>query len=347
MKYFVLYSNCIIINGSKKSLIVDLQNNIAYTYPSILFEILNERKSVLHLKKKYRSDKGIDSIFEDLMNKKLGFYTNYINRFPLMNLRWDSPYEITNSIIEINETNLEFIPIMISNLEKKRCFSLQIRVFELRIEKIEILLNLLKNSKIKVFELILISKIDFRNLHNWFLDIANRIIFTKIYNSDIEENIEDRIFYFKEKYSVINCGNNFKDSLNFDISHLTESIHFNSCLNRKLSIDKHGNIKNCPSLSQSFGNIKNTTIEEALNHPDYKKYWHIKKDDIEVCKDCEYRHVCTDCRAYIEDPENIYSKPLKCGYDPYTGIWEEWSTNPLKQKAIEYYGLQELIKKDV
>jgi SPASM domain peptide maturase of grasp-with-spasm system len=101
--------------------------------------------------------------------------------------------------------------------------------------------------------------------------------------------------------------------------------------------------KNCPAISQSFGNIKNTTLEEALALKDFKKYWNITKDQIDVCKDCEFRHVCTDCRAYVEDPENQYSKPLKCGYSPYTNEWEEWSTNPLKQKAIEYYGMQDLV----
>jgi hypothetical protein len=37
----------------------------------------------------------------------------------------------------------------------------------------------------------------------------------------------------------------------------------------------------------------------------------------------------------------VYSKPLECGYNPYTCEWEEWSTNPLKQKAIEHYGFSE------
>jgi hypothetical protein len=35
--------------------------------------------------------------------------------------------------------------------------------------------------------------------------------------------------------------------------------------------------------------------------------------------------------------------PLKCGYNPYTCEWEEWSTNPLKQKAIGYYGMRSII----
>jgi hypothetical protein len=79
--------------------------------------------------------------------------------------------------------------------------------------------------------------------------------------------------------------------------------------------------------------------KEALEKPGFKK------DQIEVCKDCEFRYICTGCRAYLEDPEDIHSKPLKCGYNPYTCEWEEWSTNPLKQKAIEHYGMQELVKK--
>ncbi len=125
----------------------------------------------------------------------------------------------------------------------------------------------------------------------------------------------------------------------------TEAHHYNTCLNRKISIDAEGNIRNCPSMPQSFGNIKDTTLEEPLNHPDFKKYRNHKKDDIEVCRDCEFRYICTDCRAYLEDPHNEYSKPLKCGYDPYTGEWSEWRTNPLKQAAIQYYGMEDLVKR--
>jgi len=66
------------------------------------------------------------------------------------------------------------------------------------------------------------------------------------------------------------------------------------------------NIKNCPSMKESFGNIKDTTLEEALNKHGFKKYWNIKKDDVTKCKDCEFRYICTDCRAYIADPSDIF-----------------------------------------
>ena len=68
--------------------------------------------------------------------------------------------------------------------------------------------------------------------------------------------------------------------------------------------------------------IKDTTLQEALEKPGFKDLWNIKKDDIDVCKDCEFRHICTDCRAFIKDENDIYSQPAKCGYNPYIAKWE-------------------------
>lgn len=51
----------------------------------------------------------------------------------------------------------------------------------------------------------------------------------------------------------------------------------------------------------------------------------------------------SNCRAYIDNPDDIYCKPLKCGYDPNTGEWSDWSTNPLKQKVIDFYGMREIL----
>jgi len=97
-------------------------------------------------------------------------------------------------------------------------------------------------------------------------------------------------------------------------------------------------------MRESFGNITETTLEKAINNLNFKKYWNITKDQIEICKDCEFRYICTDYRAYTErthfEKDIDLSKPLKCGYDPYTNKWTDWSTNPLKQKAIKHYDFQ-------
>lgn len=54
---------------------------------------------------------------------------------------------------------------------------------------------------------------------------------------------------------------------------------------------------------------------------------------------CEFRYICTDCRAFLVDPRDSRSKPLKCGYNPESGLWKEWSDNPLSQESIEHYNL--------
>ena len=136
------------------------------------------------------------------------------------------------------------------------------------------------------------------------------------------------------------CGVVDMEYFNFRLQHYTEAQHHNSCLNRKISIDPYGNIKNCPSMAGDYGNVCDIALAAVLEQPQFRKAWRITKDQVSSCRNCEFRYVCTDCRAYLEVPDDINSKPLKCGYDPYTCTWEEWSTHPAKQQAIAYYGMR-------
>jgi SPASM domain peptide maturase of grasp-with-spasm system len=148
--------------------------------------------------------------------------------------------------------------------------------------------------------------------------------------------------------SNIHCGLITVRSLHApSITNFFETKFHNGCLNRKVAVDALGNIRNCPSMPAIYGNTADTNLADAIKGEGFKDKWQIRKDQVKVCMDCEFRYACSDCRAYVEDPADIYSKPLKCGYDPYTGQWEEWSTNPLKQQAIAYYGIPILKGHDV
>jgi SPASM domain peptide maturase of grasp-with-spasm system len=102
----------------------------------------------------------------------------------------------------------------------------------------------------------------------------------------------------------------------------TEALQFNTCLNRKISIDVAGDIRNCPSTPISYGNSQTMTLNQAVGKESFKKLWAINKDRVDVCKDCEFRYMCIDCRAHLSDPSNVFSKPAKCRYDPYNAMWE-------------------------
>ncbi|MFM2392225.1 MAG: hypothetical protein RLZZ546_202 [Bacteroidota bacterium] len=220
----------------------------------------------------------------------------------------------------------------ITQLSNYSCHSVQIRIFNsISLIDINNLLSIIKNKRISSLELMIkhdsiLSENDLFNLFN----ICDRLSFLVVFGAPYSKttNIElgkfGFIFYIKEEIvSEKSCGLIDPSLFVINMKTYTESLHHNSCLNRKISIDTEGNIKNCPSMSESFGNIRNTTLAEAIELPQFKKYWDINKDMIHVCKDCEFRYICTDCRAYVEDPDDILSKPLKCGYNPYTGEWSD------------------------
>ncbi len=357
---FILFADCVPVRGANRSVVCDIQNNKYHFIPNGLYHILKnyEGKTIGFVKKEFKDefDETIDEYFEFLLKNNLVFFNSNPELFPKISLEWHSPALITNMIIDFDKLNHSLKKI-IPQLEELKCSYIQFRFFrETSLNFVRKLLDIINLEKSRIIHIDLILPYNDKLKKNK-LDVIikknPRIHSIILYNSPYEKSHHPLwpkmgyLLYVKK--DIINekhCGIISTEYFYSNIKLLSESQNYNTCLNRKISIDKEGNIKNCPSMSQSFGNINDTTLLEALNHKDFRKYWRITKNQIDVCKDCEFRHICTDCRAYLENPENDYSKPLKCGYNPYTNVWEEWSNNPLKQSAIQYYKIQELTKKE-
>jgi SPASM domain peptide maturase of grasp-with-spasm system len=124
------------------------------------------------------------------------------------------------------------------------------------------------------------------------------------------------------------CGKIHPGYFVVDVETFAEGQRHNTCLNRKISVDARGEIRNCPSLARSYGNVREVPLHSALAQRDFTALWSINKDQIAICKDCEFRYICTDCRAYIQDAGDLYSKPSKCTYDPYTAEWQPPAGSP-------------------
>ena len=344
--FFKLYACCIPVLGANRSTICDIQRSDFFFIPNILFEILTEHnnKLISDIKKVYNNeaDEIIDEYFDFLIEKELGFFTMEPELFPPLDNKWKTPSTISNAIIDMDDSSQHDFLKISRELDKLNCKAIELRCYtEKNIEELNNILDSFKDSRLQNIVLIIKNS---KQLNRTMLKniISNHVRVSAIVLHSSDRNfIHKRITYTKQKVnSSLHCGVIQTNYFSVNIDTFFESLNHNSCLNKKISIDIDGNIKNCPSMTESFGNIADTSLEEALDKEDFKKYWNITKDEIEVCKDCEFRYVCTDCRAYKEDPENDLSKPLKCGYSPYTNEWEEWTTNPIKLKAIEYYSLQ-------
>ena len=353
---YKLYSNIIPCKGSKRSILIDIQREKIHFIPNDLYDILIDNPIIdFNILIEFFGSENkiyIDEYFDFLNRNELLFCVNAKegNRFNQIEKDFYFSNEISNVIVDINDViNFDF-ELYFENIRVINVKNVNFRLYclanlvdlnkiidlssKIDLESIEILVSF--NEKISVEQYINILKDNY---------IIQKLI---IFNSPINEvtvynQNQSGIIFTK---NLINnekcCGVVSKNYFTLTQNHYLESINHNTCLNRKISIDVNGEIKNCPSLKESYGNIKEVTLLNALNKKGFKKFWNISKDKIKVCQDCEFRNICTDCRAYVEDPEDIYSKPLKCGYNPYTNEWESWSKNPLKQIGIEYYEMREL-----
>jgi SPASM domain peptide maturase of grasp-with-spasm system len=357
MTFISLLPSTIITVGANRSCLIDVEKSFYCLIPNSLANLFYKSKtfckediiSNLDAEGVEILDEYIDFLIKN--NLIIESHSNKMNFVYYENEKINIPFAIQSAIIDgFNESDL--IPKI--NFFNDVAQYLQLRVYDaINLTSLSNILDYMRSNGIINVELVV--KYDGGFDVNDMIELFNNF---KIISRIILYNFSENKLLFKK--SIIGLQINIFDSKSCgiiseklfmpNIQTITLSQKHNSCLHKKISIDKDGNIKNCPSMPQSFGNIKDTTLEEALTHPDFKKYWNVNKDMIAVCKDCEFRHICTDCRAYTErnhfDGELDLSKPLKCGYNPYTNEWAEWSTNPLKEKAIDYYGMQDLVKKD-
>lgn len=354
MKYFNLFSNVIATKGATRILISDLQRNMSEIMPLELFDLIEELKinSVENVLSSYDLDskQHAQEYLDLLLEKEYGFLTNdgWDKNFPPISRQYIDYSAISNMFMEVDAIPvLSKIKLSIENLGTKHLVIFTKR--HLNINELIEIDNIFSTSTLAGIEIFtpFYSDID-KNFINSLNSKTKRIYNLVFYSCPkvpfkVKDEFRFVVNFTKEYLKISSCGKVDLKYFNTNLPKVLEAFNHNSCLNKKIAIDIDGNIKNCPAMSQSFGNIKDTTLEEALNKKDFKKYWNLSKDKIEICKDCEFRYICTDCRAYTERTHNNAedldtSRPLKCGYNPYTGVWEDWAKNPLKQKAIQYYG---------
>jgi len=101
---------------------------------------------------------------------------------------------------------------------------------------------------------------------------------------------------------------------------------YNSCWGYKIAITADENIRPCIHSRIIIATLNeiHTDPEEVLER--MQQYWKLTKDKVRICKDCELRHICFDCReiAYRQNGELSDSNPL-CVYNPYKGAWNNQS----------------------
>ncbi len=347
-KTFRLFANCIVVEGISQATICDLHRGDVYIIPLEIASFLKvcENENSIDERDAYSSEskEAITEYIDFFKEKELGFWTDEPESFPNLNMKWSSPEIINNAIVEIESIEKSSLLRIANSLKELLCKFIEIRLYNsINKEDLSYFLSLFNDSTLKGITIFI------PYLENGILFfLKDEILTNPLVSLVVIHGVRDYRLYNhlpKNKVKLLekkisnntHCGIIDPNMFSIKIPVFTESMKFNSCLNKKISICENGDIKNCPSMGKSYGNIKDVSLTKVVKNKEFKKYWSITKDQVAGCKDCEFRRVCTDCRAYLENPSDIFSKPLKCGYNPLTNEWTEWSTNPLKKEAIDYY----------
>ena len=325
--FFILYTCCIPVKGATRSIICDIQRSTFFYITNEVFEILNQQFCLQDICDESRR-KEILEILNYLKEKDFGFFTSEPENFPKIDFSLDDfPEIVKNAIIDFDDNTNHDLQSIVSQLSALGCSAVELRFFDCISQDVFLkYLSYFKKSPVRTLNIVIkySSWCTAKNIDKIFFN-NKRLTTIIIYNSPKKmlqkPNLKSLIYFTKENIqSSLCCGNTSPYYFQVNIDFFKEALAYNTCLNKKLCIDSEGYIKNCPAMENSYGHIRNTKIKECLENDSFQKLWHIKKNDIEICKDCEFRYICPDCRAFTKS-NNLYSKPKKCSYDPYTNSW--------------------------
>jgi SPASM domain peptide maturase of grasp-with-spasm system len=347
-EYFKVFANCQIVKGYVRGVIIDLQNqNYLYLSP-LLIEILEktEELSIDELIDSYNgvpnATEVIKSFLNQLSNKGYGFVTHDPENFPKLEWSFESPFMISNAVIYFNDvTNNDMLFQQLSDIGTESIGFVLRNLSEETVKEIYMQTKGKRFKSVQIFYENLLCTED-ESILKIISPLTPLLTHLYIFNCEKSDAVKrDNVMVIKTTapLSSIRETKSFSSIKNFavNIMHFRESLSFNTFLNRKVTIDENGDIKNSFNCNQTFGNIFNNDIKGIVNTVGFQKHWFVHKGLIDVCKDCEFRHVCVDNRIPKQRTDSTWYHESECDYNPYIAKWaNEEGYKSLKESGFEY-----------
>lgn len=335
--YFVLSSSCVMTKGYRRTLIQDFVRNYADFIPNEYYELCMslDRHQIFEIMEKVdeKSHAYFFEFVDFMLKKEYAFLTEKVSLFPPISTKLhEQSQQITDAIIEIDEkySDMNTVKKFLGELASVKCRDIQIRLFSFSgFSSLKKLAELIQHYELNYVEIHIdnssvLAYEECCNILSGHAQISNIFLYDapKSYAKDYYERGEGNVdiqlgsvIYIEDKLDSNKCGivNKYCQVYGNRRFYLM-SKDYNSCLFKKVSLDKNGMVRNCPSLPETYD--LSLGLGNIVKSQNFRKYWEIKKDEIEVCKDCEFRYNCLDCRAHTIKG-NIYSKPVSCKYNPY------------------------------
>lgn len=339
--YFMVSGSCQLTKGFRRTLIQDFSRKTLEYIPNDYYILTKtiDRHRLVDIEKIIceKSKSNFDKYLDFMLSKEYAFLTNDKNLFPkkIQDL-YDAMYPINDAIIEFDQqtTNINMMKAYLKELNNMQCPYLQLRfVSKSNFCYIE---DILRKLCALDFECVEVHVANCKaSIKEWNTIIDKFPAVSRIYvynqpeshvyayniNPDGYEGLlMGEVIHIKHDLNIKNCGKISKYTMQFFNEKFFQiSKLYNSCLYKKITIDSQGLVKNCPAISKTYN--ASFGLKNIIDSQEFQLYWSLRKDDIEVCKDCELRYNCLDCRVNTLDKTK--EKPNSCKYNPYKKIWND------------------------
>ena len=256
-------------------------------------------------------------IFESAKKLQFEFEENY-------KLNFEYPAYITNAIVSLNKHSIN--DKHFNNLSKilNALFTKDLVILatdSLEYDDVEKLIKGLSKFDVDSIIFCFTYKDDFHS--DDFAELFENSSFIAkviVFKSPFDKNYANKYFFYVREFSIANEKNIAEFESNITL--FSESQLHHTYFNQKIYVDVSGNIRNAPECEEVYGNIENyAAILKIIERSDFQKYWNVHKDICDVCKDCEFRHMCIDNRIPFQRKKNEWYHKIECNYNPYIAKW--------------------------
>ncbi len=326
--YYKFYESCIPVIGINRGVIYDLPRSALYFLPK---DVLKEfiKYSSLGIDKFFMDYKGsvmtIKKYLNYLLKNELIFYFNNPKLYPKI----DTSISFNNSldVLFLEIDNIDFFKENLLTINQINILGFTNLVLISNNSSFDNLISILKNiqnSRIKNINLLIKYE---PNIYFQLIRILSEfelLIEITVFNTTVEFNdksekmisftSESLDYLFQKKITNVN---------DFVINQYAyyESLKYNLYFNRKIYVDNFGNIKHGFSDINNYGNLKNNKLETLAKSKSFNELLLINKNQIKVCKDCEFKYICPDQRIPKKINNSYYHETI-CNYDPYKNEWK-------------------------
>ena len=323
MSLYNLYPSVLISRGYTRSVLLDIAKGLIHYFPNdLLSRIENSEFKNLNLESFSKDER------EFLIEKELVFGVDVHNAdcFPRINFDWFFPAKITNIVFELSDINAQ-------NLHKLIEFEGAAHInFVLRsdCEKNSI------DKVIKFFRVYECDSCEFTLLENIDIELLSYLesSIVDVKKCIVVNNWADYNFGYKDKAENDFEGSRMLDfndsiipiSITKNLMHFTEAQEHHTYFNQKLYFGTNGEIKNSLESILCFGQLQGINnankLIDIIESKKFKEHWTVKKTETDVCRDCEFKYLCTDNRLPIKRSNGAWFHGTECKYNPYIAKWQ-------------------------